>query len=126
MANMIFRQLTTSGDWTFGAGTSGFAQAEQAINLNVQTLIKSWQGDCFFDLQAGINWKGLLNVGQQKNLNAALQNLLAAAYGVVQVRTSAVAFDPFDRSLTATYTVDTVYTQNVVSQVSILSNNAGS
>ena len=122
---MIFRQLTSSGDWTFGAGKGNYASGEQAINLNIKTSLLMWAGDCFFSLSGWINWKGLMNVGQEKNLNAALQTLLAKCYGVQAVVSSSVNLNPETRRFQAKYTVDTVYTQQVTSQVQILSGQVG-
>lgn len=118
---MIFRQLTQANDWTFGGGLSNYASAQQAIALNIQTSVLMWAGDCFFSLPGWVNWKGLLNVGQQNNLNVALSTLLAKCVGVQAVLSAAVVVNPTTRMASATYTVSTVYSQNVTSQVQILS-----
>lgn len=123
---MIFRQLTPNGDWTFGKGVANYAQNQDAIALNILTSVKSWVGDCFFSLQFGINWKQLMNTGQQSNLNAALQNLLLRTYGVVSIVSSSVNFNPNTRLFSASYTVNTVYSQTVVDQVNILTGPFGS
>ena len=125
MGNMTFRQLTASGDWTFGAGLGNYASGQQAINLNIQTSVLMWAGDCFFSLSGWINWKGLLNVGTQNQLNAALQSLLASCYGVTNIVAAAVVVNPTTRMSSATYTVDTVYTTQVINVVQILSGQPG-
>lgn len=117
---MIFRNLDSDGDWTYGKGVQNFAREQKAIALNIQTLILSWVGDCFFNLQSGIDWKQLLNYGQQANLNAALQSLLAGAYGVVRLVSADVLFNPTTRNLAASYVVDTVYSQGVRNQINVL------
>lgn len=122
---MNFRQLTLSGDWTFGGGLSNYASGPQAIALNIQTSVLMWQGDCFFSLPGWINWKGLLNVGQQNNLNAALQLLLSQAYGVQAIVFAAVVVNPTTRQFFATYVVDTVYSTQVTNTVQILSGQTG-
>lgn len=118
---MNFRQLTISGDWTFGAGLSNYASAQQAIALNIRTSVLMWAGDCFFSLPNWINWKGLLNVGQKNNLNIALARLLSQCIGVQAVLSAVVVVNPTTRMAFATYTVSTVYSQNVTAQVQILS-----
>lgn len=123
---MIFRQLTNSNDWTFGKGIADYAQNQQAIALNIQTLVLSWVGDCFFSLPSGINWKSLLNVGQMNNLNSALQVLLANAYGVMSVVKAQVVVDPTTRMAVATYTVNTVYSQQISDQLQVLIGQTGS
>ena len=123
---MIFRQLApVTNDWTFGQGYSGYAQNQQALALNIQTLVLSWVGDCFFSLQTGINWKALLNIGQQANLNAALQNLLSGAYGVMNVVDASVVVNPTTRMAIATYTVATVYSQTISAQLQVLIGQPG-
>lgn len=123
---MIFRQLTAAGDWTFGAGLANYASGQQAIALNIKTSILMWQGDCFFSLPGWVNWKGLLNVGQQRNLDIALQGILLQAYGVMEVLSATVVVNPTTRQFFATYTVDTVYSQQITNQVQILSGQPGS
>lgn len=122
---MIFRQLDANSDWTFGKGKSNYAQGQQAIALNIATSVRSWVGDCFFSLPSGINWKALLNVGRQKDLDAALQNLLINCYGVMAVVSASVQFSSSSRTLAATYTVDTVYSQTIKNQIQVLSGTFG-
>lgn len=123
---MIFRQLTASNDWTFGAGLANYATNQQAIALNIQTSVLMWKGDCFFSLPDWVNWKGLLNVGQQRNLDTALQTLLLRCNGVVSIVNASVIVNRTTRAFFATYTVNTVYSQQVTNQVQILSGQVGS
>ena len=118
---MIFRTLDANGDWNFGCGVQNFARGQQAIALNLQTLIQCWVGDCFFSLPTGVNWKQLMNYGQQANLNSALQSLVLRAYGVVSIVSSKIDFNATSRKFTASYTVNTVYSQQVTNQLTILS-----
>lgn len=118
---MNFRQLTASGDWTFGGGLSNYATGQQAIALNIQTSVLMWAGDFFASLNGWINWKSLLNIGQEKNMNAALQTLLSQCYGVQNIVSAAIVVNPTTRMAFATYTVNTVYSQQVTNNVQILS-----
>jgi hypothetical protein len=118
---MKFRQLTATNDWTFGGGLSNYASGQQAIALNIQTSILMFAGDFFASLSGWINWRGLLNVGQQKNLDTALQTLLSQCYGVQGIISANVVVNKTTRKFFASYVVDTVYSQQVVNQVQILS-----
>ena len=118
---MIFRQLDANGDFTWGKGVQNFARGQQAIALNLQTLIQCWVGDCFFALQMGINWKQLMNYGPNAGLDSALQVLILRAYGVVSMVSATIRHDAQSRNFTASYTVDTVYTKAVTNQLTILS-----
>lgn len=122
---MLFRQLTSSGDWTFGAGLGNYASAEQAINLNIQTSILMWGGDFFASLNPWINWKGLMNVGKENELNAALQTLISNLDGVQALVSSSVTVNTTTRQFFATYVVDTVYSTQVTGTVQILSGQNG-
>lgn len=122
---MIFRQLDSNHDWTFGKGLACYAQNEDAINLNIQTTVLSWVGDCFFDLTIGINWLQLLEIGQQSNLEQSLQALILSCYGVVGITQASAVFNQDTRKLDVQYNITTVYTQNYTSQVSIVSNTVG-
>lgn len=117
---MIFRQLDSSGDWTFGKGIANYAQNEAAINLNIQTALLCWVGDCFFALKFGIDWTRLLDTGQQKNLQLALQTLILGLYGVVGVDTVSAFFDPTTRKLSVKYAATTIFSQSFQSQVDVL------
>lgn len=117
---MIFRNLDANGDWEWGAGAENYLRNEAAIELNIETSIKCWVGDCFFALQFGINWKALLAVGQQQALDSALQTLILSSYGVVSLVSAGVVFNPATRNLTASYTINTVYSQNVTNTLSVL------
>lgn len=122
---MNFRQLTISGDWTYGGGLSNYSSGQQAIALNIKTSVLMWAGDFFASLNGWINWKSLMNVGKEASLNAALQGILSQAFGVQQVINAAVVVNPTTRQFFATYTVVTVYSQQVTSQVQILSGQPG-
>ena len=118
---MIFRQLTAGGDWVFGGGLSNYASAQQAIALNIQTSVLMWAGDCFFSLNGWVNWKGLLAVGTQKQLNSSLQSVIAQCYGVMSITSASVIVNPTTRLALAQYSVNTVYSQQVTNQIALLS-----
>lgn len=122
---MNFRQLTVNGDWTFGAGLSNYASGQQAIALNLKTSIQMWAGDFFASLAGWINWKGLMQVGTQKQLDAALEALISRSYGIAGITSATVVVNPVSRRFSPTYAVDTVYSQQVVDQAKILSGQPG-
>lgn len=122
---MIFRQLDADHDWTFGKGIANYAQNDQAIALDVQTSLLSWVGDCFFDLQAGIDWSRLLDTGQQKNLQIALETNILQRYGVVNVSAASAFFNADTRKLNVSFNITTIFSQSFQSQVSIIANTVG-
>ncbi len=105
---MIFRNLDSNGDWTFGAGIGNYAILIDAIDLNIQTRLKSWYNDCFFDQGAGVDWLTRLSGKNQLTLlKADLQRIIAQSYGV----TAIISFDVSvnGRHVTANYTVQSIY-----------------
>jgi len=122
---MNFRQLTSTGDWTFGGGLANYASATQAIELNLQTSIQMWQGDFFASLAGWVNWKGLMQVGTQKQLNAALQSVISNCYGVQQIISAAVVINTTTRQFFPTYDLVDIYSEQVVNQIQILSGQPG-
>lgn len=122
---MIYRQLTPTNDWTFGNGVSSYATNQQAIALNIKTAIQMWAGDSFWSLTGWINWKGLFAIGGQNQLNTALQTLLLQCYGVMSVVSASVTFSTSTRQATVSYTVNTVYSQQISASIQLLSGNPG-
>ena len=57
MGNMTHRILTGDGDWTFGHGLSDIAIDLDAIALNITAKLREWKGNCFFNLDAAIDWR---------------------------------------------------------------------
>lgn len=106
---MIFRQLTASGDWTFGRGISGYATRQNAIALDIACFIRSWKGGSFWALQYGVDWFSRLDKGQQANLEREIASGIQQRFGVVRVLETSVAYDPATRSADVHYAVDTIY-----------------
>lgn len=105
---MIFRNLNQNGDWTFGAGFANYVAGNQAIGINIKTRILSWLKDCFFDLNAGIDWANRLGSKNQRALlELDLRRIILQSFGV----TGIVIFDTnlTNRSFTAHYTVNTIF-----------------
>jgi hypothetical protein len=108
---MIFRNLTEDHDWTFGAGLQNYVAENTAIGLNIKTRILSWVGDCFFDMDAGIDWVNRLGSKNQRVLlELDLKRIISQSEGV----TGIVDFDTnlIGRNFSASYTVSTIYSQD--------------
>jgi len=115
---MIFRALTTEGDWTFGAGLNNYASNNIAIGFNIETRIKSWLNDCFFDQNAGIDWVNRLgSKGQRDLLEQDIRRIILQSYGV----TSIISFDTIltNRNLTTRYNILTIFSTTFQNTVTI-------
>ena len=107
---MIFRELDSNNDWQFGRGLQNMTRQNQAIGLNIKTRIQSWVGDCFFDLQAGIDWWNRLGSKNQRSLlELDLRRIILQSEGVtglVEFQTNVVG-----RRFSASYTVTILSSQ---------------
>ena len=115
---MKFRSIDSNGDWNFGNGTQAYAADLQALMLNLRTRILSWVDDCFFDTQNGLDWKNLLEYGQQKYLQNAIKSLAAKTAGVLRVYDIVVSVSA-SRVATVTFSVDTIYGSNVQNAINM-------
>ncbi len=114
---MIFRNLETNGDWTFGRGLANYAQDQHAVELNIQTRLKCWVGNCFFDLNMGVDYANLLDKGKKADLLNALRTVIVQSYGVMRVNSVDARFDERSRALAVTYNVDTIFSSGFQQQV---------
>lgn len=108
---MIFRNLDASHDWQFGHGLSNYITDDAAIGLNIETRILSWVNDCFFDLNAGIDWLNRLGATNQRTLlETDLRRIILQSYGVVGI--TAFSSNLSSRAFAASYAVDTIFGTN--------------
>jgi len=108
---MIFRNLTPSGDFTFGQGLGNYISGNPAIALNIKTRILSWLGNCFFDTTAGIDWLNRLgSKGQEGLLETDLRRIILQSYGVTGI--TSFSYSLVGRAFTANYSIDTIFSQS--------------
>ena len=118
---MIIRAIDANHDWTFGKGTENYLFGNQAIGENVQTRLLSFLNNCFFDMNAGIDWftyLGLPNKSQEIVLRA--RAVILQSYGVVSVTSLNIAINDPKRSAILTYTINTIYTQNYTQNLEVI------
>jgi hypothetical protein len=120
---MKIRNLTTSGDWTFGAGRQNYLQGQDAIAANIRTYLKLWVGNCFWALQAGVNWRQYLDKNQETRLLAGLQTAIMSRFGVMGLTQLSADLDRRSRVMVVRYTVSTIYTQSFQDSITIGASN---
>ena len=116
---MRIRALDTSGDWQFGRGKSSYYPDDKAVMQNLASRIRSWVGDCFFDVNMGIDWANRLDKNQKDNLINDLKYLIMQTQEVVAVKSVTANFDPITRHLVVAYNVDTIYSSSFQALVNI-------
>lgn len=83
---MRVRTIDKKGDWNFGHGQSDYATQAAAIALDVKLKIREWYEDCFFDMNAGIDWKTRMGKHNQKDLlDADIKRIASSVEGVMSI-----------------------------------------
>lgn len=121
---MKIRNLTASGDWRFGKGVQSYLLGQNAIALDIKTYLKLWVGNCFWALQAGVNWRQYLDKNQKARLLAGLQTAIMSRFGVMGLNQLSAELDPRTRRIVITYDVQTIYTQSFQDSITIGAQNA--
>jgi len=73
---MIIRSLDSNGDWTFGKGKNDYLSNQSAAIQLIGTRLKSFLGDCFFDILGGLNWFSYLGAKDQAILTLAVSSTI--------------------------------------------------
>lgn len=106
---MIIRALDSIGDWTFGKGKQNYLKGIEALKLDIITRLKSWKGDCFFDLAAGVDYNNFLDIGTQSFLERDIKRVILQTPGVIKINTFESTLNRDDRNLTISSEIVTIY-----------------
>lgn len=113
---MIIRAIDNNNDWTFGKGKSSYKSNQLALIQNLKTKLQEWKGDCFFDIDAGVDWKNrLAKRSQVAPLREEIRTVILKVDGVTEVVNLDLNFNSTSRNLTLNYSVKTIYSTNPVS-----------
>jgi hypothetical protein len=107
---MIVRSLDGIGDWRFGKGKNDYLANNKAIVQNIGTRLNSYLGDCFFALDAGLDWFNLLGSKNQLALELAVRSVILNTRDVTAIIDVSIVLAENTRQITMRYTVETVYT----------------
>lgn len=110
---MKYRQLSSSGDYTFGAGGGNFYQdVPNAVAQAVMTRLKVFEGEWFLDTTYGTPYSSqILGAGTISTYDAAIQQVILGTQGVTSIASYASGVDPATRSAVVSCTINTVYGQ---------------
>lgn len=112
------RDVTDDGDWVFGKGTQNYGTTDRAIMTDIATKLKLYQGEVFWDTEAGVPWFSLLGQKSTDPLVYAIRKVILGVSGVMGVKALTVTLDSERRALIQ-YSVDTVYTTGVRGRVTV-------
>lgn len=115
---MKFRNLTTDGDWTFGAGRQNYAVSDKSISLNIETTIKTFLTECFFNQDVGVAWFDIIDSKNKDVTVLAIKSAISACYGVIAVKELEYTYNEL-RELEIKYTISTIYDSTLQGVVTI-------
>lgn len=115
---MIFRSLTPDGDWRFGNGRSSYARLNDAITLNIETNLRTFLSECFFNTAIGQPWFDIINFKNKDAVVLAIKGSIANLYGVIAINTLEYSYET-TRIFEIKYSIKTLYSNNVQGTVII-------
>lgn len=121
---MRIRALDADGDFTFGRGKANYLTDNAAIAQLVNTRVKSFLGDCFYDTQSGIDWFNLLGSKNKIALTLALNATILNTYGVTGINQLSSVLDS-NRNLIVTYSISTIFPAGITGNLDLLLDQIG-
>ena len=82
---MRFRGIDSNGDWIFGKGRNSYLTDNEALMMNIKTRLLEFLGDCFFDLEKGIDWWTLLGGKNLRKILVDVQRTILRSYQVKKI-----------------------------------------
>jgi hypothetical protein len=107
---MIVRAIDGINDWQFGKGRNDYKPGKKALSQMIQTRLQSFLGDCFFAINEGLDWFNLLGSKNQIALELAVRAVILNTEGVTGIVSLNINLEPSTRSITMTYTLNSIYT----------------
>jgi len=112
--------LNNNGDWTFGAGLANYKIDSEAVRQNLQTRLKSFVGDWFLDIEAGIDWLTLLGERETEDqILSDVQRVTLATTGIARIESLEISTDRQLREATIFMSVTDVFSQTYETEVGI-------
>lgn len=115
---MIFRALDGDRDWRFGGGKSSYATTGEAIRFSVETLLRTFQGECFFSMDTGLPWFDLINLRNKDAVVLYIKSAIIEIYGVTRVNEIEYTLD-INRVSTIKYDITTLFENHLLGTVII-------
>lgn len=100
-------------EFCFGHGFTDYKKELAYICQDIETALYEFKNDCFFNLEAGIDWKARLGYyGQKEYLDEEIQQIISNRIGVINL----INFDSniIDRVYICTIEVLTVYSDETL------------
>ena len=108
---MRYRQLSVTGDYTFGQGQANFyIDVPAAVAQSVKTRLLLWQGEWFLDTSVGTPWMTeVLGAHTQSLYDMAIRTVILQTPGVISIDNYSSTLDQLKRNLSISMTLNTQY-----------------
>lgn len=116
---MIIRALDNNHDFTFGLGLQNYLRDQNAVALNIKTRLLSFFNNCFFDLEAGIDWFRLLGTkNTEQELQLQCRSVILQSYGVIKINSFSSSIQ--NRGAIIQYNIDTIFSSKFSQNLEVL------
>lgn len=111
---MKIRALDSNSDWKWGKGLQSYNYDAAAISENIKTRLNCWLNDCWFDMNAGLDWARLLgSKNVQTEIELSVRAIILQTEGVLKCNKVSVNIYGDTRNLVLSYSIDTIFSKNV-------------
>ena len=105
---MSVRALDINHDFTFGKGIQDYLINQFEIIQNIETRLLSFVNDCYFDMEAGIDWRRLLGrKNTEDEIVLSCRSVILETDDVVKVND--ISASVANRQIIIQYNIDTIY-----------------
>ena len=111
---MIIRTIDQDGDWTFGNGIASYKRNLLALTQDLETRLKEWVGDCFFNVEGGIDWYNRIGSNSRKELQEDIKVLILQTEGVTGIENISLEYSNTIRNVNLTYSITTIYSNETI------------
>ena len=115
---MKFRSLDGTKDWVFGNGRQAYANFNQAIVFNIETTLRIFFGECFFNPEIGQPWFDLINLRDKAAVVLILKGAISELYGVLGVKELEYTYS-VNREVEIIYEIKTLYEDRLRGTINI-------
>jgi hypothetical protein len=115
---MKFRAIDDNGDFVFGSGIQSYAQDNLCIKYDIETKLRTFKDECFFNPEIGVPWFQLLGGKDTNALILSLQQVIANVVGVTKITDVQFQLNR-DREAKVSYNINTIFTTQQTGTVTV-------
>lgn len=109
----VRRNESNQEEFCFGHGYTDYRHELSYAKQDIETALLEFKNDCFFDLEAGIDWKARLGTyGQKQYLDEDIQAVISNRDSVIYIANFESVI--IDRVYSAKIGVITIYSEDII------------